>query len=90
MRFTNFGLWLKSEDVKMRKIDIYWASVDDAFGEICFLSILQKLLHSLGASKVSAFATHGVFPKRSWERFAHNGNGEYLILMPVPMVSVFC
>eukprot|EP00271_Cylindrocystis_brebissonii_P003451 TRINITY_DN1442_c0_g2_i1.p1 TRINITY_DN1442_c0_g2~~TRINITY_DN1442_c0_g2_i1.p1 ORF type:complete len:537 (+),score=64.03 TRINITY_DN1442_c0_g2_i1:690-2300(+) len=30
----------------------------------------QKLLKKLGAEKVSAYATHGVFPQRSWERFA--------------------
>lgn len=28
-----------------------------------------------GAAKVSAYVTHGVFPKQSWERFTHK-NGE--------------
>ncbi|EOX93016.1 Phosphoribosyltransferase family protein isoform 4 [Theobroma cacao] len=30
---------------------------------------LQKVLVAHGAAKVSAYVTHGVFPKRSWERF---------------------
>jgi len=29
-----------------------------------------------GAAKVSAYVTHGVFPKRSWERFTHKDNGK--------------
>jgi phosphoribosylpyrophosphate synthetase len=36
---------------------------------------MQKLLAAMGAAKVSAYVTHGVFPKRSWERFDHD-NGE--------------
>lgn len=38
-----------------------------------------------GAAKVSAYVTHGVFPKRSWERFTHK-DGKYLhypILAPL-------
>ena len=34
-------------------------------------SDLQKVLTAHGAGKVSAYVTHGVFPKRSWERFVH-------------------
>jgi len=36
----------------------------------------QKLLGANGASKVSAYVTHAVFPKRSWERFEHDNGGE--------------
>lgn len=36
----------------------------------------QKLLAEAGASKVSAFVTHGVFPEESWKRFkAETGGG---------------
>ncbi|KAF6139312.1 hypothetical protein GIB67_021522 [Kingdonia uniflora] len=34
-----------------------------------------KVLAAHGASKVSAFVTHGVFPKKSWERFTVNNGG---------------
>lgn len=30
----------------------------------------------MGAAKVSAYVTHGVFPNRSWERFKHDNGGE--------------
>ncbi|RRT36247.1 hypothetical protein B296_00059199, partial [Ensete ventricosum] len=36
---------------------------------------VQKVLAAHGAGKVSAYVTHGVFPKRSWERFLHNNTG---------------
>jgi phosphoribosylpyrophosphate synthetase len=37
-----------------------------------------KLLHSLGAKHVSAYVTHGVFPKHSYTRFVPcNGDGEF-------------
>jgi hypothetical protein len=36
----------------------------------------QKLLATMGAAKVSAYVTHGVFPNRSWERFKHDNGGE--------------
>lgn len=38
---------------------------------------MQKLLAKMGATKVSAYVTHGVFPKRSWERFVHDNGGTY-------------
>ncbi|PHU04213.1 Ribose-phosphate pyrophosphokinase 4 [Capsicum chinense] len=41
-------------------------------------SLLQKckkVLAAHGASKVSAYVTHGIFPKRSWERFLHKNDG---------------
>jgi hypothetical protein len=31
----------------------------------------QKVLAANGAAKVSAYVTHGVFPKQSWLRFTH-------------------
>lgn len=42
---------------------------------IWFVCILQKLLATMGANKVSAYVTHGVFPNRSWERFVHDNGG---------------
>lgn len=37
-----------------------------------------KLLHSLGAAHVSAYVTHGVFPKNSYERFhAEQADGSF-------------
>lgn len=30
----------------------------------------------MGAAKVSAYVTHGVFPNKSWERFKHDNGGE--------------
>lgn len=38
---------------------------------------MQKVLAAHGAAKVSAYVTHGVFPKCSWERFLHK-DGKYL------------
>ncbi|XP_038680689.1 ribose-phosphate pyrophosphokinase 4 isoform X1 [Tripterygium wilfordii] len=39
-----------------------------------WLNTICKVLAAHGAAKVSAYVTHGVFPKRSWERFLHNGS----------------
>lgn len=36
----------------------------------------QKLLTALGAAHVSAYATHGVFPKESYKRFKKEGQDE--------------
>ncbi len=30
----------------------------------------HKVLAAMGATKVSAYVTHGVFPNQSWKRFA--------------------
>ncbi|KAJ8556113.1 hypothetical protein K7X08_022871 [Anisodus acutangulus] len=35
----------------------------------------QKVLAAHGASKVGAYVPHGIFPKRSWERFLHKNDG---------------
>ncbi|XP_041005547.1 ribose-phosphate pyrophosphokinase 4-like isoform X2 [Juglans microcarpa x Juglans regia] len=45
--------------------------VDDLVQSGGTLIECQKLLAAHGAAKVSAYVTHGVFPKRSWERFIH-------------------
>lgn len=50
--------------------------VDDLVQSGSTLIECQKLLARHGAAKVSAYATHGVFPQRSFERFQHdNGKG---------------
>ena len=49
--------------------------VDDLVQSGSTLIECQKLLHRLGAAKVSAYATHGVFPKDSWKRFTSTGAG---------------
>lgn len=45
--------------------------VDDLVQSGGTLIECQKVLAANGAAKVSAYVTHGVFPKRSWERFVH-------------------
>ncbi|KAL1332298.1 hypothetical protein HN51_061123 [Arachis hypogaea] len=45
--------------------------VDDLVQSGSTLVECQKVLASKGAAKVSAYVTHGVFPKQSWERFTH-------------------
>ena len=43
--------------------------VDDLVQSGGTLLECQRLLASIGAKRVSAYATHGVFPKDSWKRF---------------------
>jgi ribose-phosphate pyrophosphokinase len=50
--------------------------VDDLVQSGGTLIECQKVLAAHGASKVSAYVTHGVFPKRSWERFVHKNEAE--------------
>lgn len=45
-----------------------------AFLPICYVSS-QKVLAKHGATKISAYVTHGIFPNRSWERFQHDNGG---------------
>ncbi|KAL3848690.1 hypothetical protein ACJIZ3_010572 [Penstemon smallii] len=45
--------------------------VDDLVQSGGTLIECQKVLAAHGAAKVSAYVTHGVFPKKSWERFVH-------------------
>ncbi|PON90696.1 Ribose-phosphate pyrophosphokinase [Trema orientale] len=49
--------------------------VDDLVQSGGTLIECQKVLAAHGAAKVSAYVTHGVFPKRSWERFTHENDG---------------
>lgn len=63
---------LKEGDPKGRHVVI----VDDLVQSGSTLIECQKVLSSMGASKVSAYTTHGVFPQRSWERFAHTKAAE--------------
>jgi hypothetical protein len=37
----------------------------------------------MGACKVSAYVTHGVFPKKSWERFNHDNGGMELAIVHI-------
>ncbi|XP_068658328.1 ribose-phosphate pyrophosphokinase 4 [Aristolochia californica] len=46
--------------------------VDDLVQSGGTLIECMKVLFAHGASKVSAYVTHGVFPNKSWERFTHN------------------
>lgn len=50
--------------------------VDDLVQSGGTLIECQKVLAAHGASKVSAYVTHGVFPKQSWERFVHKNEAE--------------
>ncbi|KAK9924092.1 hypothetical protein M0R45_032480 [Rubus argutus] len=49
--------------------------VDDLVQSGGTLIECQKVLAAHGAAKVSAYVTHGVFPKCSWERFIHKDGG---------------
>ncbi|XVE83616.1 hypothetical protein DITRI_Ditri16bG0101500 [Diplodiscus trichospermus] len=48
--------------------------VDDLVQSGGTLIECQKVLVAHGAAKVSAYVTHGVFPKRSWERFTRKND----------------
>eukprot|EP00249_Psilotum_nudum_P007793 c20821_g1_i1 orf=162-1454(+) len=60
---------LKEGDAAGRHVII----VDDLVQSGGTLIECQKVLLAHGAAKVSAYATHGVFPRRSWEKFIHAG-----------------
>ncbi|KAK9150826.1 hypothetical protein Syun_009135 [Stephania yunnanensis] len=47
--------------------------VDDLVQSGGTLIECQKVLAAHGATKVSAYVTHAVFPEQSWQRFLHNG-----------------
>jgi len=49
--------------------------VDDLVQSGGTLIECQTLLQKLGATKVSAYVTHGVFPNKSWKRFTSEGAG---------------
>ncbi|XP_020587846.1 ribose-phosphate pyrophosphokinase 4 [Phalaenopsis equestris] len=50
--------------------------VDDLVQSGGTLIECQKVLASNGAAKVSAYVTHGVFPKQSWQRFVQNNSND--------------
>ncbi|KAL3511326.1 hypothetical protein ACH5RR_030727 [Cinchona calisaya] len=62
---------IKEGDPKGRHVVI----VDDLVQSGGTLIECQKVLANHGASKVSAYVTHGIFPNRSWERFDHDKGG---------------
>ncbi|GMI67754.1 phosphoribosyl diphosphate synthase 4 [Hibiscus trionum] len=55
--------------------DCHVVIVDDLVQSGGTLIECQKVLLAHGAAKVSAYVTHGVFPKRSWERFTRKNDG---------------
>ncbi|KAI5679242.1 hypothetical protein M9H77_10192 [Catharanthus roseus] len=62
---------LKEGDPKGRHVVI----VDDLVQSGGTLIECQKVLAKHGATKISAYVTHGIFPNRSWERFQHDNGG---------------
>lgn len=49
--------------------------VDDLVQSGGTLIECQKVLAAHGATKISAYVTHGIFPNWSWERFKHDTGG---------------
>ncbi|KAI8021002.1 hypothetical protein LOK49_LG03G00252 [Camellia lanceoleosa] len=62
---------LKEGDPRGRHVVI----VDDLVQSGGTLIECQKVLAKHGATKISAYVTHGIFPNRSWERFKHDNGG---------------
>ncbi|KAI3452688.1 hypothetical protein Pfo_009352 [Paulownia fortunei] len=62
---------IKEGDPKGRHVVI----VDDLVQSGGTLAECQKVLAKHGASKISAYVTHGIFPNKSWERFKHDEGG---------------
>ncbi|KAF8390477.1 hypothetical protein HHK36_025003 [Tetracentron sinense] len=62
---------LKEGDPRGRHVVI----VDDLVQSGGTLIECQKVLAAHGASKISAYVTHGIFPNRSWERFQQDYGG---------------
>nr|KJB78016.1 hypothetical protein B456_012G172800 [Gossypium raimondii] len=50
--------------------------VDDLVQSGGTLIECQKVLAANGATKISAYVTHGTFPKSSWQRFEHDNGGQ--------------
>lgn len=64
----------------------WWQNIELKLMKFLHLSyyrfLLQKVLAAHGATKVSAYVTHAVFPKKSYEKFIHKNDGkEYSLLM---------
>lgn len=57
---------------------------------LCLL-LRQKVLAAHGATKVSAYVTHAVFPNRSWGRFIHKNCGNHLanVFKPSHLIYLF-
>ncbi|XVF43941.1 hypothetical protein PTKIN_Ptkin02bG0081400 [Pterospermum kingtungense] len=49
--------------------------VDDLVQSGGTLIECQRVLAVNGAAKISAYVTHGIFPKKSWQRFEHDNGG---------------
>ncbi|KAK4597957.1 hypothetical protein RGQ29_015467 [Quercus rubra] len=49
--------------------------VDDLVQSGGTLIECQRVLAAHGATQISAYVTHGIFPNRSWERFEHDNGG---------------
>ncbi|KAJ0619119.1 putative non-specific protein-tyrosine kinase RLK-Pelle-RLCK-XV family [Helianthus annuus] len=63
-------LWIRvSLHVRVKKRKIVIITI--------LMLLLQKVLATHGATKVSAYVTHVVFPKNSWKKFVRK-NGEYV------------
>ncbi|KAI7998553.1 hypothetical protein LOK49_LG10G00335 [Camellia lanceoleosa] len=62
---------LKEGDPRGRHVVI----VDDLVQSGSTLMECQKMLAKHGATKISAYVTHGIFPNRSWERFEYDNGG---------------
>ncbi|XP_068469148.1 ribose-phosphate pyrophosphokinase 4 isoform X2 [Phaseolus vulgaris] len=62
---------IKEGDPRDRHIVI----VDDLVQSGGTLIECQKVLAAHGASKISAYVTHGIFPNNSWARFEHDNGG---------------
>ncbi|CAI0461318.1 unnamed protein product [Linum tenue] len=63
--------------------------VDDLVQSGGTLIECQKVLAAHGAAKVSAYVTHGVFPKRSWERFTHKNDGNLSVSFQGSCICLF-
>ncbi|KAK4488811.1 hypothetical protein RD792_004601 [Penstemon davidsonii] len=62
---------IKEGDPKGRHVVI----VDDLVQSGGTLTECQKVLAKHGATRISAYVTHGIFPNKSWERFKHDNGG---------------
>ncbi|KAJ0605097.1 putative ribose-phosphate diphosphokinase [Helianthus annuus] len=66
-------LWIRvSLHVRVKKRKIVIITI--------LMLLLQKVLATHGATKVSAYVTHVVFPKNSWKKFVRKNGGKPLSL----------
>ncbi|XP_010533913.1 PREDICTED: ribose-phosphate pyrophosphokinase 3, chloroplastic isoform X1 [Tarenaya hassleriana] len=63
---------VKEGDAEGRHVVI----VDDLVQSGGTLLECQKVLAAHGAARISAYVTHGIFPKSSWKRFKHANGGD--------------